>query len=213
MTTTIQTDARALFRAAFENRYTWGDNFPGYSANIELRQGDEVFNGKVAIAPDFSTSVEGVENPEVAKTLEIQLRDIVTHRRSSTFEKVHSENQFALGDTDDTGAVEIKVSGKSMGSGYKVRNGEICHVSRAVGPMRFEIDTRKTLNTGSGYVPTTTDAAFYKKDSGDLIREITYEDSYEKIGDYYLMVHQTLRVQENGEETVTELTFSDVTVA
>ncbi|MEM9771266.1 MAG: DUF3386 domain-containing protein [Cyanobacteria bacterium P01_D01_bin.73] len=213
MTTTVQTDARALFRAAFENRYTWGANFPGYSADIELRQGDEVFKGKVAIASDFSVSVDGVDNKDVVKTLEIQLRDIVTHRRSSTFEKVHSENQFAIGDTDETGAVEIKVSGKSMGSGYKVRSGEICHVSRTVGPMRFEIDTRKTLDTGSGYVPTTTDASFYKKDSGDLIKEISYEDSYEKIGDYYLMVHQTLRVKEKGGETVTELTFSNVTVA
>ncbi|MEM1426159.1 MAG: DUF3386 family protein, partial [Cyanobacteria bacterium P01_H01_bin.130] len=89
---------------------------------------------------------------------------------------------------------------------------EICHVSRAVGPMRFEIDTRKTLDTGKGYVPTTTDASFYKGDSGELIKEISYEDSYEKIGDYYLMVHQTLRVLEKGQETVTELTFSDVTL-
>ncbi|MGD1851544.1 MAG: DUF3386 domain-containing protein [Cyanophyceae cyanobacterium] len=213
MTTTVQTDARALFRAAFESRYTWGNDFPGYSADVELRQGDEVFQGKVAIAPDFSTRVEGVDNPEVAKTLEIQLRDIVTHRRSATFEKVHRENQFALGDTDETGAVEIKVSGKSMGAGYKVRDNEICHESRAVGPKHFENDTRQTLDTGKGYVPTTTDAAFYKKDSGDLIKEITYEDSYEKFGDYYFMVHQTLRVTENGEETVTELTFSHVTVA
>ena len=73
MTTAINTNARDLFRAAFENRYTWGANFPGYNANIELRQGDEVFNGKVAIAPDFSATVDGIENPDVVKTLEIQI--------------------------------------------------------------------------------------------------------------------------------------------
>ncbi len=212
MTTAINTNARDLFRGAFENRYTWGDNFPGYSATIELSQGDETFTGKVAIAPDFSVTVDGVENPDVVKTLEIQLKDIVTHRRSSTFDKVHGENKFALGETDETGAVEIKVSGKSMGSGYKVRGKEICHVSRAVGPMRFEIDTRNTLDTGKGYVPTQTDASFYKGDTGDLIKQVSYEDSYEKIGDYYLMVHQTLRVLEKGQETVTELKFSDVTL-
>ena len=212
MTTTVQTNARDLFRAAFENRYTWGADFPGYSADIELRQGDEVFKGKVAIAPDFSVNIDGVENADVVKTLEIQLKDIVTHRRSATFDKVHSENEFALGDTDETGAVEIKVAGKSMGSGYRVRGKEICHVNRAVGPMRFMIDTRETLDTGKGYVPTKTDASFYKGDSGELIKQISYEDSYEKFGDYYFMVHQTLRVLEKGEETVTELTFSNVTV-
>ena len=31
--------ARELFQAAYENRYTWDKNFPGYSADIEIKQG------------------------------------------------------------------------------------------------------------------------------------------------------------------------------
>lgn len=34
-----QTQARDLFRAAYENRYTWDSDFPGYVADVELRQG------------------------------------------------------------------------------------------------------------------------------------------------------------------------------
>jgi len=30
-----QTQARDLFRAAYENRYTWDSDFPGYVADVE----------------------------------------------------------------------------------------------------------------------------------------------------------------------------------
>ncbi|WP_152964757.1 DUF3386 family protein, partial [Limnoraphis robusta] len=33
---TESTNARDLFKAAYEHRYTWDSNFPGYSADIEL---------------------------------------------------------------------------------------------------------------------------------------------------------------------------------
>jgi len=39
-----QTSASELFRAAYENRYTWDENFPGYSADVQL-QGHEVYTG------------------------------------------------------------------------------------------------------------------------------------------------------------------------
>ena len=32
----------ARFRAAYENRYTWDSDFPGYTTKLELKQGDEI---------------------------------------------------------------------------------------------------------------------------------------------------------------------------
>jgi hypothetical protein len=41
---TEQKSARELFQAAYENRYTWDANFPGYTATVELKEGDRGSN-------------------------------------------------------------------------------------------------------------------------------------------------------------------------
>ena len=62
-------NARDLFRAAYEHRYTWDANFPGYSADIELKQGDEVYTGHVAIKPDMTVEVSGIADEEVQQSV------------------------------------------------------------------------------------------------------------------------------------------------
>lgn len=203
------TDARELFRAAYENRYTWDANFPGFNADVELKQGQEVYTGKVSIQSDLTTEVSGIEDQEVQKSISTQLKDIVTHRQRVAFEQVHGKNNFTLGETDSTGAVEIFVSGAAMGSSYKIRDNEICHVYRVMGPMTFVIDTYESLKTEEGYVPTRYDAVFVNTE-GEVVQQVQFEDGYEKIGNYYLMTHQTLHSQKQGEEIVTSLSYSNV---
>ena len=66
---TEQTTAREKFRAAYENRYTWNENFPGYSADIQLTQGDEVYTGKVRVNRDLSVEVTGIEDEKVQESV------------------------------------------------------------------------------------------------------------------------------------------------
>ena len=84
---TEQNQARDLFKAAYENRYTWDSNFPGYSADIELKQGDEVYRGQIRINGDMSVEVTGIEGEEISQSVYTQLRDIVTHRKRNSFEE------------------------------------------------------------------------------------------------------------------------------
>ena len=122
---TEQKSARELFQAAYENRYTWDTNFPGYRADVEIKQGDEVYQGEVRINGDLTVEVTGIEDEKVQESVYNQMRDIVTHRKRSQFEKAHGKNEFSLGEADATGAVEILVKGDAMGSNYKVRGTEI----------------------------------------------------------------------------------------
>ncbi|HEY9797918.1 MAG TPA: DUF3386 family protein, partial [Leptolyngbyaceae cyanobacterium] len=101
---TEQQSARDLFRAAYENRYTWDENFPGYSADVEIKQGDEVYTGKARINSDLSVEVTGIEDEKVQESVYNQMRDIVTHRKRSSFEKAHGKSEFNLGEEDATGA-------------------------------------------------------------------------------------------------------------
>lgn len=206
----IQTSARELFRAAYENRYTWDENFPGYSAEVQLKQGDEVYTGKVRLNKDLSVEVTGIEDEQVQEGIYTQLRDIVTHRKRSQFESAHGKNEFNLGKTDETGAMEILVKGDSMGSNYKIRGTEICQVSRVMGRMAFVIDTYESLDTGEGYLATRYDAVFRNPQTDEVTTVLKFEETYEKVGDYYVMTKQVVQEYKQGDRTITEFNFSNV---
>jgi hypothetical protein len=207
---TEQKSARDLFRAAYENRYTWDENFPGYSADVEIKQGDEVYTGKVRINRDLTVEVTGIEDEKVQESVYNQMRDIVTHRKRSSFEKAHGKSEFSLGEEDHTGAVEILVKGDAMGSNYKVRGTEICQVSRVMGPMAFTINTKESLDTGEGYVSSAYNAIFRSSKTGDVKGKREFEETYEKVGDYYVMTRQVVHALEEDTRITTEFNFSNI---
>ncbi len=207
---TEQKSARDLFRAAYENRYTWDENFPGYSADVEIKQGNEVYTGKVRINRDLTVEVTGIEDEKVQESVYNQMRDIVTHRKRSSFEKAHGKSEFSLGEEDHTGAVEILVKGDAMGSNYKVRGTEICQVSRVMGPMAFTINTKESLDTGEGYVSSAYNAIFRSSKTGDLKGKREFEETYEKVGDYYVMTRQVVHALEEDTRITTEFNFSNI---
>lgn len=207
---TDQAEARALFQTAYENRYTWDENFPGFRADITLKQGDEVYTGQIRVDAGFNVEVQGIADETVKESVQNQLRDVVTHRKRNSFDKAHGKNSFRLGETDETGAVEILVTGDAMGSNYKVRNREVSQVSRVMGRMAFTIDHKDSLNTGEGYVSTRYDAVFRNPQSGDIIRRMQFEDTYENVGGYYLMTRQLVHADDNTQATTTEFIYSNV---
>lgn len=207
---TEQKSAKELFRSAYENRYTWDTEFPGFSADIELKQGDEVYTGKVRVKRDMSVEVSGVEDEQVKESIYTQMRDVITHRKRGNFEQAHGKNEFSLGETDSNGAMEILVKGDAMGSNYKIRGTEICQVSRVMGRVAFTIDTHESVNTGEGYIASRYDAIFRNPQTGEVTNELEFEDEYEKIGNYYIMTHQVVRSNEQGKQTTTEFKYSNV---
>ena len=64
--TITKLSAQELFRAAYENRYTWDKSFPGYTADITYKYDDQVFTGKVVINGELKAEVLDVED-EAAK--------------------------------------------------------------------------------------------------------------------------------------------------
>lgn len=202
--------AKELFQAAYENRYTWDQNFPGYNADVEIKQGDEVYTGSIRINRDLSVEVTDIADEQVQESIYTQLRDVVTHRKRSIFEQAHGKNEFNLGKQDETGAVEILVKGDSMGSNYKIRGTEICQVSRVMGRMAFVIDTYESLDTGKGYVATRYDAVFRNPQTDEVTNVLKFEENYEKIGDYYVMTKQVVQSYKDGERSTTEFDFSNV---
>jgi len=207
---TQTTNARDLFQSAYENRYTWDDEFPGMSAEIDIEQGNEIYSGSIQINQDLTIEISGIENEMVKKSVETQLKDVVTHRKRRAFEETHGKNSFTLGETDDCGAVGIQVSGAAMGSEYRVRDRVICYVQRVVGQMTFYIDTHETLDTGEGYLPTRYEAVFRNTETEEMIQQVQFEDRYQLVGDYFLLTHQTLHTERPDEKVTTQFTYSKI---
>jgi hypothetical protein len=203
-------NARELFKAAYENRYTWDKNFPGYTANIRLQQGDEVYTGTVRINPNLSVEVTGVDDEKAKEDILNQLREIAIHRVRRTFEESHGKNTFDFGETDETGAVEILVSGKAMGDRYKVRNNEVCLVHRHIHGIVVTINTFSSLDTGEGYLSHRYDSVYHDVKTGELKGASQFEDSYEKVDDYYIMTRRSLNSELDGKPMTTEFSFSNV---
>ena len=79
-----------------------------------------------------------------------------------------------------------------MGSNYKIRGTEICQVSRVMGPMAFVINTNESLDTGEGYISTGYNAIFRDSKTNELKAKREFEESYEKLGKYYVPKHQAI---------------------
>ena len=58
-------DLRDAFRAAYENRYTWPADFPGYEGRCSWQQEDRRLEGRFRVGADLKASIEGIEVAEV----------------------------------------------------------------------------------------------------------------------------------------------------
>ena len=223
------TSARDLFQAAYENRYTWDNNFPGMTANVSVAINGVARTGKARINPDMTVEVimdqpqlidrttrtpsgeeKTVSVDEGQEWLNNQLRDVVTHRKRKTFEEAHGKSSFNLGAADESGAVEILVTGDSMGSNYKVRGKEISMVSRVMGRIGFVINHLGHLDTGEGYISSLYTAIFRNPQTDEIVRQARFEDIYEKLGNYYVMTKQIVQSNEQGQTKNYEISFSDI---
>lgn len=208
---TAKLSARDLFRAAYENRYTWDKNFPGYTANVQLKTGDKVYTGKIRINADLSFDVMDVADEEAKKAIHGQVWEIAVHRVRRPFEETHGKNTFEYGETDETGAVELLVGGKAEGDRYKVRNNEVCLVHRLIHGVFVTINTFSAIDTGAGYLSHTYDSVYHDaKTSEPKGSRQEFEDSYEQIGGYWIMTRRVIKTAEEGKPTTTEFSFSNV---
>ncbi len=202
--------ARDRFRAAYEHRYTWDSDFPGYITKLELKQGDETYKAEIKVNKDLAVEVSGIDDEKVAESVYNHMRDVITHRKRNSFENAHGKSTFTLGEEDNTGAVEILVKGDSMGSNYKIRGTQICQVSRVMGPMAFVINTNESLDTGEGYISTGYNAIFRDSKTNDLKAKREFSESYEKLDKYYVPKHQVIEsIDPNSDKITTEFIFSE----
>lgn len=209
--TATQASARELFQAAYENRYTWDKDFPGYTADVTYQVGDRQVSGQARVGPDLKGSVSGIEDEAAAKAIANQLWETAIHRVRRPFEQTHGENTFSYGKTDDSGAVEIFVGGKGEGDRYQVRNNEVCFVHRHIHGTVVTINTFSSHDTGAGYLSHRYDSVYHDPQTGEQRGgRSVFTDEYEQAGGYFILSRRSIETETERGPSREEFCFSNI---
>jgi hypothetical protein len=204
-----QVSARELFRAAYENRYTWDADFPGYTADVTYEHEGKVIQGRVKVGPDMKAEVTDVADEAAQKAIHGQLWETAIHRVRRDFEAVHGENTFSYGETDETGAVEIIIGGKGEGDRYQIRDNEICMVHRHIHGVVVTIYTQSSHQTPEGYLSHCYDSVYHDPKTGEQKGEKSnFEDHYTQVGKYQILSDRMIHNPESDRRD--RFTFSNI---
>ena len=142
-------NCKEIFRKAFENRYTWKNDFNGYQGKCTFIHKNNIHEGKFLLGKDFKPNIQEIDDENIVKSIASQLFEVSIHRVRRDFHSIHSENNFNLIKSSENG-IEMKVSGKNDGDKYRVKDLGINMVYRKIHGIIIEIFVEEFLNTGDG---------------------------------------------------------------
>lgn len=185
--------AEEIFRTAYDHRYTWNEQFPGYSADVSLRYGKTLYQGLIRVDPDLNVSVLRLKDEVVRQLVTEQLQMVAIHHRRVPFEELHGQHTLEVVGTDQTGTVEIQEVGNQMSSYYQIRNQKITQVNRRFGDLAVTVNTLGFFTPPEGYLVAHYESIFYNPQTGEELEKQDVRDIYDKIGQYYLLTRRYIR--------------------
>jgi len=206
-------NCKEIFRKAYENRYTWKNDFNGYQGKCIFFTNDNIHKGDFVLDKDFKPSIQNIEDEKVVKSIASQLFEVCIHRVKREFELVHSENNFNLLKNSESG-VEISVSGKNQGDKYRVKNKCINMVYRKIHGTIIEIFVEEFLDTGIGFLSRKYSSQQIDPNTLQVnSQKLEYEDEFVNIGkeDYWILNSRKIKyLNQNQEEETQKFVFEDL---
>jgi len=206
-------NCKEIFRKAFENRYTWKNDFNGYQGKCTFIHKNNIHEGKFLLGKDFKPNIQKIDDENIVKSIASQLFEVCVHRAKREFESVHSENNFNLLKNSESG-IEMSVSGKNQGDKYRVKNNCINMVYRKIHGTIIEIFVEEFLDTGSGSLSKKYSSQQIDPDTLETnSQKLEYEDEFLNIGkdDYWILNSRTIKyLNQNQHEETQKFVFEDL---
>ena len=210
----FKSNYKKIFQKAYENRYTWPENFNGYKGNFILKEDKYKYKGDFIIGKNFQPQIKNTDDKEVVKKISSQLFEVVIHRVKKSFEEIHSKNQFHYLGQSEKG-IEMEVSGKNNGDKYRVKEGNINMVFRKIHGIVIEIFVEDFFNTGNGvlsckYSSQQLDVNSLKPKS----QKYKYIDNFIKIKntDLWVLESRTINYRNKEEELTNQYIFKNMEI-
>ena len=86
-------NCKEIFRNAYENRYTWKNDFNGYEGKCIFINDNIIHSGKFAVHKDFKTEIQRIEDENIVKSISSQLFEVTIHRVKRDFKTIHSNKK------------------------------------------------------------------------------------------------------------------------
>jgi len=206
-------NCKEIFKKAYENRYTWKNDFHGYQGKCIFSTNNNIHKGDFILGNDFKPNIKNIEDEKVVKSIASQLFEVCIHRVKREFESVHSENIFNLIKNSESG-IEMILSGKNKGDRYRVKNNCINMVYRKIHGTIIEIFVEEFLDTGTGLLSKKYSSQQIDPETLETkSQKLEYEDQFLNIGkdDYWILNSRTIKyINLNQEEEIQKFVFEDI---
>ena len=206
-------NCKEIFKKAYENRYTWKNDFHGYQGKCIFLTKNNIHKGDFILDKDFKPNIQKIEDEKVVKSIASQLFEVCIHRVKREFESVHSENNFNFLKKSENG-IEMSVSGKNQGDKYRVKNDCINMVYRKIHGIMIEIFVEEFFDTGKGYLSKKYTSQQINPDTLKAnSQKLEYKDEFKNIGggNYWFLNSRTIKyLNQNLEEETQKFVFEDM---
>ncbi len=206
-------NCKEIFKKAYENRYTWKNDFHGYQGKCIFLNKNNIHKGRFVLGKDFKPNIQKIEDAKVVKSIASQLFEVCIHRVKREFESVHSENNFNLLKNSESG-IEMSVSGKNKGDKYRVKNNCINMVYRKIHGTIIEIFVEEFLDTGTGSLSKKYSSQKIDPNTLETNSEkLEYEDEFLNMGknDFWILKSRTIKyLNQSQEEEIQKFVFEDL---
>ena len=208
-------NCRKIFQKAYENRYTWNNEFNGYQGKCIFLVNNNIHEGEFSLGKDFRPNIQKIGDEKIVKSIASQLFEVCIHRVKREFESVHSENNFNLLRNSESG-IEMSVSGKNQGDKYRVKNNCINMVYRKIHGTIIEIFVEEFLDTGIGSLSKKYSSQSIDPDTLKVkSQKLEYEDEFININeeDDWILNSRTIKyLNQNQEEEIQRFVFEDLSL-
>ena len=206
---------KEIFRNAYEKRYTWKNEFNGYNGRCVFFTNNSIHEGKFELGKNFKPNIQEIDDEKIVKSIASQLFEVCIHRVKREFHSVHSENNFNLIRSSESG-IEMILSGKNNGDKYRVKNERINMVYRKIHGTIIEIFVDEFFDTGIGFLSKKYSSQQINPDTLKVNSpKLEYEDNFINIGknDYWILNSRTIKfLNQNQEEEIQKFVFEDLSL-
>jgi Protein of unknown function (DUF3386) len=177
-------------------RANW-ENFPGFSADLEVNFDGRVDKGTVTVDSKGKVTLQ-MSAPAAANWARYMLRSIVGHRLADGSD-LNTPCAFADDVADHPLGRAIRVLNDEFHSSYRIRDRQVIEVNRLMKDSRFTITViENQLNAEKQYLPSTYVVNYWDIKSGDLKYAEAHQQTWQHVGRFDLPLGATVVTSHPG---------------
>jgi hypothetical protein len=207
-------EAVALFAGALAARASWGDEFPGFAAQVAGNVDGRPFTGSLTVRNDGTVQVDA-DDPVARPWVQDQLESIVMHRLSGSqgSASAHPDRpvlRFADDRDDHPLGRLLNFVGGQFASSYRVKDGAISVVNRQMGRRNMTITVLDNDKNHEGrLLPRSYLVQYWDAATGALDHVESVRQRWQRVRSWDLPAEHVVTDASSAGFSVKGLTLSD----